>query len=424
MKTLCIMDFVSRANGGIFEAERRVQQSLQAQADMNVQVVGLRDPHTKADRAAWRPLNPMAHNVRGPQAFGYASGFLDTLLKTNADLAYCAGLWKYPSLAALRWSRRTGKPMLVAPHGMLNPWAVRNSATKKRIAGWLFQNAHLRHATCIRALCDSEARAIRAFGLKNPIAIIPNGIDPPDIAKQQTAGQNQPWHGFIEPERKVLLFLSRVHPKKGLVNLLRAWKSALDSQPSSLKTWALAIAGWEQGGHEAELKRLATDLEIPWMDVRSAENQPSDFDHQIHYSSASLLFLGPQFDEGKAACYRNCDAFILPSFSEGLPMAILEAWAYGKPVLMTPECNLPDGIAIGGALRIETNPESIAGGLADIFSASDATRHEMGRLGLDLVQRNFTWDSIAAQMRSVYDWMLGYRPAPACVRFFGEDNAL
>jgi glycosyltransferase involved in cell wall biosynthesis len=424
MKTLCIMDFVSRANGGIFEAERRLQQALQGQADMNVQVVGLRDPHTEADRSAWLPLKPMAYRVRGPQAFGYASEYFDTLLKINADLAYCAGLWKYPSMAALRWVRRTGKPMLVAPHGMLNPWGIRHSAIKKRIAGWLYQNAHLRHATCVRALCAAEADAIRDFGVKTPIAIIPNGVDPAHSGDRQALGGIPPWSGFIEPERKVLLFLSRVHPKKGLVHLLLAWKSVLNAQPSVRNTWALAIAGWDQGGHEAELKKLATELEIPWTDVRSAEHQAVNFGHPIFHSTASLLFLGPQFNGGKAACYRNCDAFILPSFSEGLPMVILEAWAYGKPVLMTAECNLPEGFSVGCALRIETNPESISECLGNFFTSSDAKLYEMGLLGFDLIKRNFTWNTVAAQMRSVYDWMLGYGPTPGCVRFFGEDNAI
>jgi hypothetical protein len=139
IKTLCLMDSVSRTNGGIFGAERCLQQSLQALPDVSVQVIGLQDAHTEADRAQWAPLNPAAHPVRGPRAFGYAPGLLDGLLRTNADLIYCAGLWKYPSLAALNWSRRTGKPMLVAPHGMLDPWALQNSRLKKQIAGALFQ---------------------------------------------------------------------------------------------------------------------------------------------------------------------------------------------------------------------------------------------------------------------------------------------
>ncbi len=116
MKTVCIMDSVSRANGGIFEAERRLQQNLSGNNGIEVQVIGLVDAHTDADRDAWLPLAPKALPVTGHKAFGYAPELTDALTKTNADLGYLVGLWKYPSVAALSWSRRTGKPMMVAPH--------------------------------------------------------------------------------------------------------------------------------------------------------------------------------------------------------------------------------------------------------------------------------------------------------------------
>lgn len=98
-------------------------------------------------------------------------------------------------------------------------------------------------------------------------------------------------------------------------------------------------------------------------------------------------------------------------------MVILEAWAYGKPVMMTPGCNLPVGFESGAAQCIEADPASIARGLADFFNLSESDRGEMGRRGLELVKRNFTWESIAVQMRSVYDWILGGGNPPDCVRF-------
>ena len=95
----------------------------------------------------------------------------------------------YPSLASRRWSRRVCRPYLVSPHGMLDPWAVRHAAWKKRVAGWWFENAHLAGAACLHALTASEARAIRAYGLTNPICVVPNGVDLP----RQTAFPRPAW---------------------------------------------------------------------------------------------------------------------------------------------------------------------------------------------------------------------------------------
>ncbi len=181
--------------------------------------------------------------------------------------------------------------------------------------------------------------------------------------------------------RKTLLYLGRLHPKKNISNLIRAWNETFNSQRGSGDRWVLAIAGWDQGGYESELKRIA--------------------------AGTSVVFLGPQFGADKSECYRACDAFILPSLSEGLPMAVLEAWSYAKPVLMTPECNLPEGFEANAALRIGTTPEEIAAGLKVLREMSDDDRSQMGNRGRALVATRFSWPRIGEQMRAVYEWVLG-----------------
>ena len=96
-------------------------------------------------------------------------------------------------------------------------------------------------------------------------------------------------------------------------------------------------------------------------------------------------------------------------------MVILEAWAYGKPVVMTPECNLPEGFAANAAIRIEPTVESITNGLRALLRAPSSTLDSLGVSGRDLVASRFTWPRIAAEMKSVYDWVLGGGPKPACV---------
>ena len=111
----------------------------------------------------------------------------------------------------------------------------------------------------------------------------------------------------------------------------------------------------------------------------------------------------------------NADAFILPSFSEGLPMVVLEAWAYGKPVLMTAECNLPEGFAAEAAIKISTEVGGISEGLRTLTSASGSALAAVGDRGHRLVQERFTWGTIAEQVKSTYEWMLGGGTPPDCM---------
>lgn len=399
MHSICLLESVSRTDGGIFEAECALQRELFLGQGVQVDVVGLEDRYTSEDLSRWLPLKPQAVKTKGPCALGYSPELLSAM-SSQADLLYGSTLWKYPSWAALQWSERTGKPMMVAPHGSLDLWALKNSAWKKRLAAMLFKNRQLHKATCLRALCQSEADAIRAYGLPQPIAIIPNGIDLPESSDSSDKGRES-------KATRVLLFLGRIHPKKGLPNLIRAFARNQGTRVQGRETWQLVIAGWDQGEHAAELIELCKELGV------SVQNRKSR--DEGRESEANIVFYGPAFGDDKKSLIRSADAFILPSFSEGLPMSVLEAWSYKLPVVMTPECNLPEGFAADAAIRIETGAESIAQGLDLLFSMSESDLQSMGGKGRILVEERFTWKTLAAQMREVYDWMLGGGTRPRTV---------
>ncbi|MEI8310798.1 MAG: glycosyltransferase [Verrucomicrobiota bacterium] len=411
----------SRNAGGLFESVRRLHQKLLQMPGISVPVFGLEDRFSVQDNPRWLPLKVDTSRVIGPLFFGYAPDILAKLMAANIDVLLVHGIWQYPSVAARTWHRRTKNPYIVSPHGMLDPWAVRNSHWKKVLAHAFYEGSHLRHASCIRALCESEAQAIRTYGLKNPICVIPNGIDLPEDGGQRTEDGGQ---------RKMLLFLGRLHPKKGLVNALRAWHLHLQStirDPRSCE-WQFVIAGWDQGGHEAELKRLCDELGLGYANVPASDLCPLTSDLRPPTSDlrplssdlcppASVIFTGPAFGEQKDQLLRQASAFILPSFSEGLPMSVLEAWAYKLPVLMTDHCNLPEGFAADAALRIGTDVASIAEGMRLLLQSPIHDLQSLGRNGRALVERQFTWPQIAAQMKDVYEWVLG-GDAPDCVRRF------
>jgi poly(glycerol-phosphate) alpha-glucosyltransferase len=372
---------------------------------MEVTVLGSFDEFTQKDIAAWDPVTVRAFRTLGPKQFGYSSEYAEFVKLYRPHIIHTHGIWIYSSMATHAYAKRLRIPYMISPHGMLDPWAVRNSRWKKIPAYWLYERAHLHGASVMRALCESEAESFRKFGLKNPIGIIPNGIDLPEEEHVEVERLKVDKGG-----KKTLLFLGRVHPKKGLPNALRAFAERIKAKSGRLKQecpWQLVIAGWDQGGHEAELIELCKELRIKFERRASAINREQ--------SDADVIFHGPAFGEEKKSLLRSADAFVLPSFSEGLPMSVLEAWSYQLPVVMTPECNLPEGFDADAAIRVETGVESIAEGLDSLFSMSDADLKEMGARGKELVRQKFTWQTVAEEMKQVYDWMLGGGTRPGSV---------
>lgn len=362
---------ISRAAGGVFDALRNLAIAIKTENRYSLSVVALRDPETDRDQSLWGDVDTTALRVHGPRAFGYALGLVRALELSDPDILHVHGLWMYPSVAAIHWSRG-GKPYVLSPHGMLDPWALNNSRLKKRISAVLYENRHLHRAACLHALNRAEAEAIRAYGLRNPVCVIPNGVELP--ASMEPKGP--------QPIR-TLLYLGRLHPKKGLPKLIEAW--SLVHKEADKSGWRLAIAGWDQNGHQADLQALTAKLQV----------------------DSSIRFVGSQFGKAKIASFNSASAFILPSVSEGLPMTVLEAWSWRLPVLMTPKCNLPGGAAAGAAIMMEPDPESISAALHRLFSMNDFERESMGMSGRCLVEEHFQWPRIGRQMADVYDWMLG-----------------
>jgi poly(glycerol-phosphate) alpha-glucosyltransferase len=334
--------------------------------------------------------------IVGPPSFGFSPQLRDTLfrLQPGAGIVHAHGLWMYPGWLARQYADRMKSPLFISPHGMLEPWALRNSRGKKRLAGWAFENANLRRAACLHALCAPEVDGFRAYGLKNPVAIIPNGVDlaafihPPPRSRLEArvpALKNRRW----------VLFLSRVHPKKGLPHLFRAWASLRSWNPiaGTEDDWLLVVAGPDELGHTAEMQRLAAELGV-------AEN---------------ILFTGPLHGEEKIAALAGAGAFVLPSFSEGFSMAVLEAAAAGLPVLLTPQCNFPELARAGGAIEINPDVESCAAGLKNLFAMAENERREMGARARKLVADGYTWSGASKKMLEVYRWMLGEGDRPGYV---------
>ena len=376
---------VSRDGGGLFTAMTGLAGALLRRGH-RLTVAGTLDRHTAEDLASWGAVAVRTAPTIGPRSLSYAPGLHRILDGVQADIAHHHGIWTWSSASCLGWAARTGRPYVVSPHGMLDPWITSRGRWKKAIANHWYQQRHLRQATCITALCQAEAEAIRRHLPQAPVAIIPNGIDLPRTDRPKPAA---PWAEQARG-RKVLLFLGRLHCKKGLDELLDAVELLRTGNPRWSREWLVAIAGWGVDGYPESLTSRIADAGL----------------------GDDVLLVGPVFGERKLGCLRNADAFILPSHSEGLPMSVLEAWSHGLPVLMTDACNLPEGFTAHAALRIAVEPQALAGGLLQLADQPADELAAMGRRGFDLVEAHFTWDAVAERCDRLYRWCLDGGAAP------------
>ncbi len=382
MKIALVTHWLSSRGGGVVSVVESLSAALLARG-ATVCVFGLRDDLWLTERIAWRGSSVQAFPAVGPPALGFSPSLGKALRDFRPDIIHTHGIWMFTSAIVARCGA-AGIPYIVSPHGMLDGWALGISRMKKLVARMLFENRHLSGATCLHALTAAEEKALRAFGLTGPVFAISNGVDLPDQGNLVAP----PWAGKFAAEAEVLLFLGRLHPKKNVAGLLRALKIML--QEDALGKWVLAIVGWGQGGHDDELKAMADELGL----------------------GSCVVFLGPLHGEQKDAAFRHAEAFVLPSHSEGLPMAVLEAWSYGLPVAMTMACNIPEGFQVGAAKEIPTSPSDLASALGEFLGRDKEELRRMGQRGRALVEEKYSWSVVAAQFIDVYQWMLREKSVP------------
>lgn len=376
MKVIFLTSSNSRSSGGLFYTIQSLTQQLLKRA-INVFLLSYDDQYSSIDKTCYGNVPLLSYHrskIIFLKTLGYSKDIHDILIKEKPQIIHQQGIWMYHSYAAFLYKKNNPAVIkIIEPHGMLDSWAIHNSAWKKKIVGYLYENENLRTADCIHALCKSEYESIRNFGLKNPVAIIPNGIDLPI----------NPIY-LRDNEKKILLFVGRIHPKKGLKELLFALRILKKKDSSFVRSWKIRIAGWSQNGHIEDLKKII-------------------FDNKLE---SNIEFVGPVYGKNKEKEYCGANAFILPSFSEGLPMSILEAWAYKLPVVMTDYCNIPEGFLTESAISIEPNPQSIANGLEKLAKMDMVDLEIMGSNGYNLVKNKFSWDYITTQTIDLYKWLI------------------
>lgn len=296
----------------------------------------------------------------------------------TADIIHNNSLWMMPNIYPALAKCGTRCKLVNQPRGTLSRWALENSKWRKRIIGWYGQYAALRASDMWVATSEEEYHDIRRLGYRQPIAILPNGVDLPQIGCCKKAA------------RRRMFFLSRIHPKKNVEMLIRCW-ACLEHQ---FTDWDLSIVGPDKDNPYAdEMKELAISL-----------------------GCKRVTFEGELNGDEKYRFMAESECEILPTHSENFGMVVAESLACGTPVICS-----------HGAPWKGLNAEKCGWWIsADIAAFEDAMRSAMamsrdemaamGNRGRDWMMRDFSWKGIGAKMKTAYEWLLGQGEKPECVR--------
>jgi glycosyltransferase involved in cell wall biosynthesis len=338
-------------------------------------------------RPRW-PLDPAVDDVRGaaawPERLGY-SGELGGRFESlpAPDVVHLQGLWRAHFAQAASFACRNGVPVIVTVHGMLHRPALRQRALLKRVGRVVFQDEVFRTAHCLHATAEAEADEIRSFGIDRPIAIIPWGVD---IPEHEPADRLDP----ESPDRpRVVLFLGRLHPTKGLDPLLRAWARVIGRFPS----WRLVLAGYDAGHYAATLKALAGELRL----------------------GDSLRITGPVEGSERDWLLAGADLLVLPSPSENFGLVVPEALVRGVPVIATHGSPWASLEAEKCGWWIPVGADALAAALTDALGRPSETLHAMGERGRHFARRRFAWQTVTTSVLDLYAWVRGLAPRPSFV---------
>ena len=354
---------LSPANGGVFEAVV-AQAALLAGLGVEPVVIGMRDDGDGRDRF---DCEVAALDPHGPLQLSYSDAWSHALDHARLDCLHLHGIWHYPVHAAGRWASETGRPLIVSPHGMMDPWITRRGRAKKAIARMVWERRGWRAAHAFHALTQDEADDIEREVGDMQTVVIPNPAPPVEERRETMPGAH-------------VVYLGRIHPKKNVELLVRAWTLASRHLPPDAR---LTIAGWGARPHVASLERALAD------------------------APATVRFVGPVHGRPKRDLLRSARALVLPSASEGLPMVLLEAWAAGVPTIQTPACHCPEAVAAGAAWEVKADVAPLAKVLRAAMLCDDTQWFAMSEAARVLAASRFARETVAARWHVAYSDLLG-----------------
>ena len=301
------------------------------------------------------------------------------VVSQDYDVVHAHSLWRFVNLYPAMATKYSATKFVVSPRGALSEAALKYSFIVKKIFHSLCQASALQSAAAFHATSEKEFLEIRAAGFGQPIAIIPNGINVPNNIV------------VSDKKCKQVLFIGRIHPIKGINNLLMAWSKVQNTH----KDWHLVIAGSdaETFGYLDQLKQLARSLNLE-----------------------RCKFVGSVYGEDKANLYLQSDIVVLPSHSENFGMVVAESLAAATPVIVSKGAPWEKIIQKDAGWSIDIGVEPLEIALNHALSLSVNELKRMGCNGRDWMIEDFSWKSAAINMSCFYDWLVNRGDIPPFVR--------
>ncbi len=287
------------------------------------------------------------------------------------------GLWETHCAVAATVARQHRRPYVISAHGMLEQWALRQKRLKKALYGALVELRAMQNAACLRALSADEVDDFRRLGLRNPIAIIPNCVEAPLRPSPDLLLKRYPELSG----KKVVLFMGRLHPKKGLQVLIDAWGNLISTRDDI----RLIVAGPDCGGYRNLLESRVAELGF----------------------QDSVIFTGMLSGDLKWSMLAAADMFVLPSYSEGFSVAILEALAAGVPVIATQECHISEIASANCGIVIPAEAADLQVAIRHVLNLPSAELTQMQENARSLVRLRFSPDVVGTQLGQLYSWLSG-----------------